>query len=51
MRRIRSVCCARDEWPPRRRAAEQRDERAAFHSIISLAMAEMPGGTSFGRSN
>jgi hypothetical protein len=30
---------AHPERPRRRRAAEQRDERAALHSITSLAMA------------
>src|SRR5262249_23232486 len=34
---------ARREWP-RRRAAEQRDELAALHSITSSAMASKPGG-------
>src|SRR5207247_10902662 len=29
---------------PRRRAAEQRDERAPLHSITSSAMASSPGG-------
>ena len=33
------------EWP-RRRAAEQRDELAAFHSITSSARASSDGGTS-----
>ena len=32
-----ALLCARRERPRRRRAAEQRDERAAFHSIISSA--------------
>src|SRR6516165_4552985 len=31
---------------PHRRAAEQRDELAALHSITSSAMASTPGGTS-----
>src|SRR5262249_27521116 len=31
---------------PRRRAAEQRDERATLHSITSSAMVSSPGGTS-----
>jgi hypothetical protein len=39
MRRIRSPCCARAEWPRRRRAAKKRDERAAPHSITSSARA------------
>jgi hypothetical protein len=30
-------CCARREWPHDRRAAEQRDELAPFHSITSSA--------------
>jgi len=29
----------RDKWPSRRRAAEQRDELASFHSITSSARA------------
>src|SRR6516164_4474747 len=33
----------RRAWP-HRRAAEQRDELAASHSITSSAMASMPGG-------
>jgi len=33
MRRIRSACCARRNWPRDGRAAEQRDERAAFQLI------------------
>src|SRR5215475_2640063 len=35
---------ARRERPRRRRAAEQRDECAALHSITSSAMASSPGG-------
>src|SRR5215471_9134689 len=31
-------------WPRSRRAAEQRDERAPFHSITSSAIARTPGG-------
>jgi len=34
------------ERPRDRRAAEQRDERAAFHSITSSASASSVGGTS-----
>src|SRR5262245_38105954 len=37
---------ARNDRPPRRRAAEQRDELAAFHSITSSARASSVGGTS-----
>src|SRR5262249_7647874 len=40
-----SVCCTRRERP-RRRAAEQRDEHAALHSITSWARASSCGGTS-----
>jgi hypothetical protein len=36
----------RDKWPCSRRAAEQRDERAAPHSITSSAVASSVGGTS-----
>src|SRR5262249_39822002 len=37
---------ARHERPRHRRAAEQRDERTAFHSITSSASASNAGGTS-----
>jgi len=36
--------CARGQRPRGRRAAEQRDEVAAFHSITPSAMASSPGG-------
>ena len=36
----------RREWPSSRRAAEQRDEVAPFHSITSLARASSMGGIS-----
>jgi hypothetical protein len=39
-------CCARYKWPRRRRAAEQRDELAAVHSITSSARASSVGGIS-----
>src|SRR5215510_8807080 len=42
----RPACCACRQRPGRRRAAEQRDELAAFHSITSSARAESVGGTS-----
>src|SRR5262249_38685544 len=42
--RHRRLLRARRERP-RRRAAEQRDEVAAVHSITSSAMASTPGGT------
>jgi hypothetical protein len=35
---------ARRERPPGSRAAEERDELAAFHSITSSARASTPGG-------
>src|SRR5206468_12481659 len=41
-RRLRSD----GSWPRRRRAAEQLDERAAFHSITSSARASSVGGIS-----
>jgi hypothetical protein len=40
------ACCARAASGHRRRAAEQRDELAAYHSITSSAMASSVGGTS-----
>ena len=46
MRRIRvGLLRARRERPRRRRAAEQRDELAPFHSITSSARASSVGGT------
>jgi hypothetical protein len=36
---------ARREWPGDGRAAEQRDELAAFHSITSSAVESKVGGT------
>jgi hypothetical protein len=38
-------CCARRKRPYDCRAAEQRDERAALHSITSSARASSIGGT------
>src|SRR5262249_31803886 len=43
--RARRPCGARRERPRGCRAAEQRYERAALHSITSSAMASTPGGT------
>src|SRR5262249_48715212 len=39
-------CCARAPSGHNRRAAEQRDELAAFHSITSSARTSSVGGTS-----
>src|SRR5262249_15105522 len=44
--RHRWLLCARRERPRRRRAAEERDELAALHSITSSARASSVGGTS-----
>src|SRR5262249_14450262 len=43
-RRLRLLCARRER--PHRRAAEQRDELAPFHSITSSARASSVGGTS-----
>src|ERR1700745_2610637 len=40
-----SGCCARRERPRGRRAADERDELAALHSITSSARASSVGGT------
>ena len=46
MRRIRvGLLRTRRNGPRRRRAAEQRDELSAFHSITSSARASSDGGT------
>src|SRR5262249_55339283 len=42
-RRLASLLRPRREWP-RRRAAEQRDELAPFHSITSLARSRNDSG-------
>src|SRR5262249_47169965 len=44
--RHRRLLRARGERPRRRRAAEQRDEGATFHSITSSARASTVGGLS-----
>jgi hypothetical protein len=41
----RRLLRARCDRPPRRYAAEKRDERATFHSITSSARASNVGGT------
>jgi hypothetical protein len=41
-RRIRSACCARRRERPRSCAAEECDEIAPFHSIISSAVYKPP---------
>src|SRR6266511_4361975 len=43
--RHRRLLCPRCQRPPRRRAAEKRDELASFHSITSSARACKEGGT------
>src|SRR5215468_1534552 len=42
--RHRRLLCPRCQRPPRRRAAEQRDELAVFHSITSSASAKSLSG-------
>ena len=44
-RPLRRLLRARRERPRRRRAAEQRDELAPFHSITSSARASSDGGS------
>ena len=45
----RRLLRARREWP-RRRAADERDERAPFHSIVSSATNSSALGTSMPRA-
>src|SRR5262249_38581083 len=45
-RRFRRLLRVRDKRPGNRRAADERDELASFHSITSSALASSGGGTS-----